>query len=277
MATSATPKELTAYDPDKGLAQVDEWGTESWADDGTSDIAPSFPMIQIVQATSKVADDAGKHGGEFWHTDRGEYENFVEVVALLRKETRALFSKGEDQPLCRSFDGIAPAPRQKLWQRQEFADKTGAIVPVPHAEPATCASCHFSQWIDDEPPPCGKADELLVYRKDDGTFARMRFSGTGIKPLRQFIAKKCAPKRIPLCAYTLTISTVRHSANGNTWYEPVIDAELMGVKEARAFNDLLLQYRGEFEREVQDQGSSDDVLDAEFEEAAPSSAKSNNF
>ena len=233
-----------------------DWKAFDGESDGTEDVPPIFPTIYIVQGTSRM-DGADKHGGEFWHSDTETFETNLSIVALLHKSTRALFGNGEQTPLCRSVDGERPLPDQKLWTLETWADKQGIAHDVPpYGQPDLCDQCPLSRWENDERPPCGDGYEYLVVRAD-GSFARFRVSGTSIKPMRQFIASKCRPKRIPLYAYELTLSTVRRKSADKAWHELVVTGQLLGQEVALGYSDMLRAYRGEFERQIAEQAEAE--------------------
>ena len=75
-----------------------------WEDDGTGDIAPSFPIVKIVQGVSKMP-GAEKHIGEFWRSDTEAYYPEMVIVPLFQKETRALFGEGGADLECASALG----------------------------------------------------------------------------------------------------------------------------------------------------------------------------
>ena len=202
-------------------------------DDGTEDVQPSFPYIKITQGTSKM-EGARRHPGEFWHSDSEEYETAMRVVALMMRETRALFPTLESAtPTCVSADGHAPLPDQPQWTRS--------------AQPPTCGECPFSQWGENNnPPKCGSSKVLLVDR-GAGDLAQLRVIGKSIKPLRQFIARRCKPKKRPLYSFLLDLSTRELSEGHKKWHELVVNASDLTPKEAMVYSELLRTQRAAFE------------------------------
>lgn len=229
-------------EPTTAIAPVDEtptalaeWKDFEWADDGTADIAPSFPIIKIVQATSTMQ-NSGKHAGEFWRSDTEEYAPTIEVVALFSKDTRAYFEEGKDAPSCASDDGVYPRPNQPLWQGQ--------------AAPQFCDQCPLSAWKDDNPPKCRNSKVVLV--DHEGELAQLRLTGTAIKPFRQFVAKKLKPRKLPLCSQKLHLYTSEESGGGKKWYQLHIDAEALTPTDASQYNAVLRYERQRFEEAVRD-------------------------
>lgn len=216
-----------------GIVSWEDFANEEWESDGTESVAPAFPSIKIVQGTSTMP-DAGRHGGDFWHSDTEEYTRELVCVALVRRESRALFIEGEDGPQCLSMDGIAPLPNQPRWSGT--------------AQPGACDTCPLSVWGDDGTPPACKASNVLLIDRGEGDLAQLRISGKSLKILRQFIARKCRPRRLPLYAYRLTLRTVERSEPSKKWHELTIDAELMSPADARRYSDVLRAQREAFER-----------------------------
>ena len=100
-----------------------------WESDGNEDIAPSFPVITIVQPTSRMP-GAEKHVGEFWHSDRETFGATLDVVGLVKRETRAIFEEGSDTPACMSIDGKVPQANMPLWSK-EYINLRDGEKPVP--------------------------------------------------------------------------------------------------------------------------------------------------
>lgn len=240
-----TTKQTTLEEEPKGMASLqirdendklvswEDFGQMDWEDDGTDDVQPAFPMIKIVQGTSTM-EGAGKHGGDFWHSDTEEYESTISVVALVKRETRALFEEGRVEPSCLSVDGKVPLPNQPKWAGQ--------------VQPAACVECPFSAWGEDNTPPPCKNSEVLLVDRGNGDLAQLRVNGKSIKPLRQFIARKCKPKSLPLYAYRLTLGTRELSGDGKKWHELTLSGELMQPAEAKVYSDMLRAQREQFEQ-----------------------------
>lgn len=237
--TTKTPAVIDPETPETALAipetqAVEAYTDYQWESDGTGDIAPSFPVIKIVQPTSSM-EGAGKRGGEFWRSDTEEFHGTLDLVALFKKDTRAMFVEGQDQPVCASNDGIIPRDNMPQWEGQDA--------------PPACGVCPFSQWGEDgTPPPC-KAS-LSVLALHDGDLAQLRISGKSIKPFKQFVARKLAPKKLPLCSQSLHLYTEEKSEPGRKWYELRIDATPLPPAEAVKFNAVLRYERQRFEAAV---------------------------
>jgi len=241
MTTALTNKEtgeIVAYTPPEG----------GWQSDGNEDIAPSFPTITIVQPTSRMA-NAEKHVGEFWHSDREAFEATLSVVGLVKRETRALFEEGSDAPACMSLDGKVPQSNMPLWNKETINLRDGEHA-VPFAvAPSACEMCPFAQWPGETPPACQASYVILVDRGDDD-LAQLRIKGKSIKPYREFVKRKLAPKRLPLFLFRLTLSNRIHSEPGKKWAELEIAAEALSEPEALHYNEILRAHRARFETAV---------------------------
>ena len=255
--TSKTTGEIIAYTPPE----------EGWESDGNEDIAPSFPTITIVQPTSRMP-GAEKHVGEFWHSDRETYEPELSVVGLVKRETRAMFAEGSDTPVCMSSDGKAPHPNMPLWRMESVKLRDGdKSVPFGVA-PSACEMCPFSQWLGDSPPACQASYVILVDRGDDD-LAQLRIKGKSIKPYREFVKRKLAPKRLPLFLFRLHLSGAVKSDVGKKWAELAIDAEPLNQEDALRYNEILRSHRSRFEHSV---ASSVEWDDEQHPDAAETTA-----
>ena len=216
--------------------EVTKWEAPSdgWADDGNSDIPPAHPMIGLIPPIAATKDFVA---GEFKHSDRDKSTPTLEVVILYRRETRALFEQGNNEPVCRSDDGKRPALNMPVWDMTEVnIDKRGPMI-VP-AFPGQCSACPFAEWgLNNEKPICGNSYVLLVDR-GDGDLAQLRIKGTSIKPYRDFIAKK--PQGKPTYFYRTTITSEDKTKGTNRWFEMRFKAEPLEEEEARRY-DLLLK------------------------------------
>ena len=218
-------------------ATLAEWQAVAWESDGTEEIAPSFPVVKIVQISSAMK-GSDKHLGEFWRSDTEEYLPFLNTVALFQKDTRAYFVEGNDQPRCMSADGIKPLPNMPVW------------TDMQRGQPANCDTCPFSAWRDDKPPLCKSS--LVVLADLGGELVQLRIAGTAIKPWRQFIAKRLKPKKLPLCSQRLTLSTEVKTEPGKKWAQLRIESELLSPTEASIYNAVVAYERKRFEEAVRE-------------------------
>ena len=222
------------------------WKDVDWEDDGTGDIAPSFPLIKVVQRMSGM-EGASKHNGDFWHSDRdGEaaFEGTLGVVPLVKRDTRAYFEEGSDRPTCMSADGRAPLPNQPLWSSPD--------APLA-AQPTACSLCPLSMWdeVTGRPPKCRESKVLLVVR-DDNTLAQFRLGGMNIKPFERYIAKALKPKKLPMYSKRFIVTTVERRKDGKTWNEIELIGEQLSIEEAKGYAAMLRAERQRFESTLHD-------------------------
>lgn len=217
------------------LAEYDYSGI-TFEPDGNEDIQPSFPIIKLVQSTSSMK-DSSKHAGEFWHSDYEDYTPTLDVVALLKRDTRAYF-KDEDQPACASNDGVVPRENQPLWAGKE--------------QPSACAECPFSQWgPNDEPPPCRESIVLLVDRGgDEPDLAQLRLNAMSFRPYKRFVSRKLAPKKLPIYTQRLHLTTNEKHDAGKKWFELVIENEPLPRAAVEEYVKILHAERERFTQSV---------------------------
>lgn len=224
------------------------WKDQTWEDDGTGDIAPSFPIIKVVQRMSTM-EGGTRHVGAFWHSDRdGEeaFEDTLGIVPLVKRDTRAYFEEGTEKPICMSADGRAPLANQPLWNREE--------APLA-AQPTDCSFCPFSMWneVTGKPPLCRESKVLLVVR-DDQTMAQLRVSGMSIKPFEQYVAKSLKPKGMPLYSKRFVLTTKEQRREGKTWNEIEFYGEPLTMAEAQGYAAMLREQRAKFVQTLESEG-----------------------
>lgn len=262
MTTSLVPKEqqeLTAWTPPEG----------GWASDGNEDIAPAFPIVSILQPMSQVAKAIP---GFFYHSDTEEQSGEFDGVLLVRRETRAMFVNGDDKPICRSDDGKVPAPRQKLWQLDAGSRVTvgNADYGVPPVAPKDCANCVFSDWGDGVPPLCGNSYVIIAARNGDPEdLIQLRLKGTSIRPFKQWVSKKLAPRREPMYFHQVHLTTEEHTEPGRKWHQLVIASSKLDEADAQMYSEVINAHRARIETAVTAEGGAvdewEDPADLAFE------------
>ena len=231
-----------------------DWKAFDWPSDGTEEIAPSFPLIKLVQRTSR-ADGAERHVGEFWHSDRegdDAFEPELPVVALVMRKTRALFEEGEEQPSCMSADGVVPLANQPAWGKTVLKFRDG-MLPISQHQPASCAACPLSHWDEEtnEPPRCGEARVLLVVR-EDGTLAQLRLGRTSIRPFERWVGRFLKPKGLPLFSKRLLFMTVTKKKGNRIWEEIEVEGQSLDIEEAQRYAEIVREQRARFEQTLQE-------------------------
>ena len=240
----AEQKELTTWTPPDG----------GWASDGNEDIPPAFPIVSILQPMSQVKNAIG---GFFYHSDTEEQFDAFDGVLLVRRETRAMFVKGDDKPICRSDDGRVAAPRQRLWQMEpgdRLTFESGETYGVPMV-PKGCDQCPFSAWVGDSPPLCSNSYVVIAARNGDPEdLVQLRLKGTSIKPFRQWISRKLAPKREPMFFHQVHLTTEEHVGPSRKWHQLVIESSKLTEDDARAYSEVINAHRARIEHAVVEAG-----------------------
>lgn len=240
-----------------------------WEDDGSEDIQIRFPSVVLTQATSKTP-DAGRHGGDFWHSDREEYTRNLECVALRMSYQQAFFEDGKTAPSCSAQDGKVPRPGQSLWQQETYKPRNMPEQAVPlMRQPSSCAECPFSQFgPNGERPLCNKSVLLLIERLDDGSYAQLRFGGMSLKPWEKFVSSKLQHKnrRVPLFTNKLTLTGREESRDQNKWYELEVYGEVLPIEEQQRYNALVGSMRSHMEQAI---AESEQAMDMPAPAAAP--------
>lgn len=219
-----------------------------WADDGVNEeeIRISWPMIRLVQGTTRGLPDSDRHIGDFYHPDTQAYSEKLVVVPLQLRTQRAFFEAVAEQPVCTSLDGIAPQPNQLLWTKPEVTHKSikGSIDMAGTYAPGHCVDCMFFNFSPEgNPPLCGETI-LMMVRRGDGSFAQFRVGGTGLKPVRQALGRMVANnKRLPAFAHKWTFSSVTMEKPGQKWKQLQVSTEPLSRAEAQEMNALVQEMR----------------------------------
>ena len=226
-----------------------------WNSDGNEDIQPAFPTVSIVQPMTQIEKAIP---GWFYHSDTEEQTGDFDGVFLLRRETRAMFVNDDENPVCRSDNGKVPAPRQRLWNMEAGA-RIGInkqTYGVPPIAPKDCANCVFSDWGDGVPPLCANQYVIIAARNGDpDDLVQVRLKGTSIKPFRQWVAKKLAPKGLGMYFFQVHLETEERTEPTKKWHQVVISSSQMTERDALVFNDILTLHRARIEHTVKEAGA----------------------
>ena len=234
------------------IVPYEDMGFE-WSDFGLDDIPVIFPITTIVQGTSRMP-GADKHGGDFYNTGTETFASQIDVVILARSNTRALFEDGADQPLCRSADGKTPLPNQPLWARESFKARGGKKVAVlSTVQPGSCFGCPFSEWPEDGSAPLCQESDVYLIDTEEGELSQLRVKGKSLRPLRQWIGRRCLPKRIAPFNFRVRLGTDRKEGPSGPYQELVVKgAEQLPPAEAAKYGNLLAEQRARFEKTLRD-------------------------
>ncbi len=247
---------------------ITEWTAPDggWASDGNEDIAPAFPIVSIVQTTSQITKPIP---GFFYHSDTEDQTADFDGVLLVRRENRAMFVKGDDKPICRSDDGRNPAPNQRLWAMEpgsRVAFESGESYGVP-MKPNGCDNCPFSVWNGDQPPLCSNSYVIIAARNGDPEdLVQLRLKGTSIRPFRQWVARKLAPKRLPMFFFQVHLTTEEKTAPSRKWHQLVIESNPMEESDARTYSEVINAHRARIEHAVREAGGEVEAWEEPDEE-----------
>ena len=255
-------------------APKDPYADIEFADDGVDEsrVRLQWPDIRLIQGTTKGIEDSDRHLGMFYHPDRAEFTETLDVIPLAVRYTRAFFEEDAMSPACVSLDGRAPEPNQLLWTKQQVLVKNQGLRDIGFMpQPTSCDACPFSAWGDDNtPPPCGESRLLMVMR-EDGSFARFRASSTAIAPVDRTINRLInGAKRLPIFAHMWSFGSQKTEKGSKKWYQLTVNTRPLDIDEVKEVNETVKMIRGQVDtvtREtVNEAGSSEaDIIDVEYE------------
>lgn len=238
---------------------------DDFASDGAEDLAVTFPDIKLIQGTTRGIANSERHIGDFYHSDTQQFDEKLEVIPLYMQTQRAIFEDGVEAPGCMSVDGISPLPNQPLWTKEKILIKQKLLDQNGMWQPEYCADCPYSRFKEDgTPPPCGETI-LMMVRRDDDSFARLRIGRTGLKPVRD-AAKKLQFKgrRLPIFTSLWSFSSVSKETPGRKWSQLQVSTTPLPPAEVVAINAIAKAIRSQIQ-EV----AADTNFAAEAEAAGP--------
>lgn len=253
---------------------VDAWSGVDYEPEPIEGVIPSFPEAKLIQKATPKIKDSGRHGGDFWFSDTEEFAPAIEGVIIQVTAVRAFFEDGNmEAPICSSNDGRVPRPGQLLWTREQVAIKNMGTKVVPHGEPSSCATCHFSQWTGDNgevAPPCSFGFLALIER-EDGALYRMRFSGTASSVMRGFlsrlagegVSRKAKSVGRPVFSKRIRLTAETAAKGDMQWFTPKL--EVTGTVDAAEAPDLIAfasTLREQFRKSVDASHEGDEPIEA---------------
>lgn len=163
-----------------------------------------LPVRKLVQGVSRVADS--KKAGEFYDLVTGEYFPSLRVAILAISKSRSLFDQAdfESPPVCVSDNAVRP---------REQVEVNGTTTGP------TCAECPFSQWgsATGRGQACRESHNLLCYDLGTGEAFKLRVTGVGIAPWRNYLTA-CRMRRVSSVGYkTLIGSEEQIFTAGKAW------------------------------------------------------------
>jgi hypothetical protein len=189
--------------------------------------------LNIVQNTTRNPMQA--RAGQLLDTLSGTGYDTMEVVPLKILKGRVLFPPSADldaEPICRSNDGLVPAPNVK----------------TPQA--SNCKTCQYSQWRNDQKPPCAEKMGLLLIDRATMLPYRLQVTGKSISILKQaveqivrdiYLNKMKNKVELNLHDYYFTISTEKVTSKKGVFF--VLNVQnVRRVAEPGEFGPLFEQF-----------------------------------
>lgn len=171
------------------VVPAEEWAQMASAfDDGISDYIASQGLTM-----PRLRSDFGK-GGKGWIDDlTGAAFDELSVVFLAMPPSRAWWEKSIDEG-----GGGAPDCASRVNFKARKPDDNSVM-----RQSDSCTDCTHAQWgANDEKPTCAESVNVLAYSPADDQFFWLRFAGTALKPLRNYVSALVARKRPPFSVLT---------------------------------------------------------------------------
>lgn len=252
---------------------VDPYADIDFADDGVNEekVVLAWPDIKLVQGTTRGIKNSERHLGDFYHPDKDEFTETLDVIPLALREQRALFEDQAESPSCISLDNIRPEPNQLLWQKEKVLIKgVGEQYVGDMPQPAFCADCPFSKFGEDgSAPACGETILMMVQR-EDGSFARFRVGRTGLKPVRKAIARLISgSRRLPVFSAMWTFSAEPVEKGSRKWMQLNVATRPLEMAEVIEVNETVKLIRAQTDEVArkaafEDDPKSDNIIDVEY-------------
>ncbi len=223
------------------------------ASDSLADLVKLKPSnMDLIQLTSRIS---GSIPGKFRDYITQEHFDAITVVPLHITTGRVMFPPDKDdftlKPLCRSNDGIVPSQ----------------YVETPQA--SSCGSCRYSKWgkVNGKSirPDCSETYTMFVIVKESELPRRVKFKGTGIKPLKEFMERietdrmrlKAKEGRKPnLFEYVFTLSSQEIIGKSGKYFIPMFTG-VGRVSDPNAYGPFYEQYI----LQAQPEDGEEDVID----------------
>jgi hypothetical protein len=203
------------------------------ADTGLDSIRVRMTHLTLVQNTTR--DSKGARPGQILDVLTEEAYEEITVVPLQIIRPRVLFPPNSDleaEPLCRSNDGLVPAPNVKN--------------PMSNS----CKSCRYSQWVNGKRPPCDAKIQLALIIKESNLPRYFSAGGKSItaindkfEVIRQDMIKKKSMKGLSLNLYdyAFTLSGDRVNGKQGSYYVARI-SKIEQISEPGKFREAFVQY-----------------------------------
>lgn len=212
-------------------AVPDEWAGLATFDDGLGAFIEHFGL-----SMPRLSTDFGKNGKGFVDTLTGEAINELRIVMLAVPPSRAFWLKSLDE----GGDGGPPDCASRVNFREKRPDDD-----VPNRQSDTCTSCPHAQWGDRDPetgkserPRCAESVNVLAHDQEQDRMFWVRFAGTALKPLRDYISALQA-RRQPFFS-CVTVVTLDERRDGKLeWLAPkFLPGEKLTPAEVQPYREV---------------------------------------
>lgn len=212
-----------------------------------------LPSWRIIQPTTQGVDP--KFMGQFYNATSKNIVPTLRAVLLKMSHVRSYFKDvGDKTPICSSDDGIAP--------------RVSGVTIGKTLIPATCATCPFSKWIEDESPVCASGYMLVAAEYETGDKFILRGMKTSAGAVKQLLNEILA-KRVPLYGVIVEFSTRKGDSDKGNYY--ILQGKVAGVMpqdEQLAWRSDYLAVKGAQVSDVDDHVPFDEAPPAEGAEPA---------
>lgn len=206
---------------------------------------PLKPTNLILVQKNNADAEAGVIPGRFLDPQSNMQFPSLDVAVIQIQNGQVLYPPGEDnfgaKPLCRSSDGIMPVINDQLIRQDGGRG---------------CKACPKNQWkrIGGKliRPECAATVKLLAVEIDTEFIYRVNFKRTAVPVLNEFreglrkVVTLAQKKGAAVMPYGLiyTMSSVKVSKNGLTWYVPKFTAKGMvqDPEQVQRFGDLFKHF-----------------------------------
>ena len=192
-----------------------------------------IPWVKIVQPLTR---DEGAVEGNFYRVALNENAPVLDVIMVSVKKGRSLWEKGKfDAPICKSLNGLTPAP--------EFMGKFSTICKTKDG----VAVCPKAQWVNRR-CECDETYTVLCIDLDPDMMQPflMTISGTSIKPLRKVFSSFKMRGQGRMYLFNVTLGLEKRSDESGKYYvlkpgPPVLryERDLKTAKDPESEEELL--------------------------------------
>lgn len=242
------------------LVQIKPAGALTVAGEGLEDFYLKPAQLKLVQNTT--TDEGAVKGKLFDTLSKSNYES-MQVVPLAIRMGRVLFPPGGElgaEPLCRSNDGVVPAPDAQAPQSPK------------------CATCDFGpkNWANyrttGKKPDCQEKAKMLFIDRESGLPYWITIGGKSISQLkalkaaifREAIKLKNKGEPVGIYDFTFLMKPIMVQGRKGSYYELVF-TELRRIQNVGEFGPMYETYVKRVQAEQPE--VADEAVDQEFDSA----------